>query len=77
MKLSDNEKLTLTHTLTGSQGRGAYRNYYAAGKHHHNAETLAALVDKGMMKKGAKYEDGYYYHATVAGAEAVGLDFPE
>lgn len=73
IELTEQDRLVLTHTLTGSNERGICRNWFAANAAHHFIESLIRLTDAGLMTRGRKYYDGNYYHCTAAGAAAVGL----
>lgn len=73
IELTEQDRLVLIHTLTGSNERGVYRNWFAANATHHFMESLIRLTDAGLMTCGRKYCDGNYYHCTDAGAAAVGL----
>lgn len=79
MKLNEGEKHVLVHALTGSNDdRKVYRNHFAAGPGHHDAEHIERLVEAGLMIAGAIFNDNgsRYFHCTKAGARAVGLSLP-
>jgi hypothetical protein len=71
---------TLRHTLGAEKhipkSQHGYRNYYcdSVGTMHH--QMLLAMVDAGLMTAGSKINSGanQYFHATLAGCEAIGLD---
>lgn len=66
----------LRHTLTGNVCTVAYRNYYAAGEGHYAQPEIKQLLEAGLMRQGEACSDGHYYHATAAGAAALGLKLP-
>jgi hypothetical protein len=75
MKLNEQDRDVLTHTLTGSSRDGkVYRNYFAARP---DEPSLNRLCDAGFMRRGRKFDDCQYFHCTEAGAAAVGLRLPQ
>ena len=83
MDLNEHEKRVVSHSLTGSNRSGkVYRNYYLAGPGHHSWTALQSLVEKGAMTEGRRVARNFpepqsvYFHATEAGAYAVGLCLP-
>lgn len=71
--LTELEKLKLKHMLGAGYKtvNAGFRNYFASGQI--DMPVMESLVSKGMAKRGAKYHDRYYYHATNDGCKAAGL----
>ena len=76
MELNEQDRNVLVHTLTGSNDQGVYRNWFAATADHHYMDSIKRLTAAGLMRRGKKYCDGFYYHCTALGAAAVGLRLP-
>ena len=77
-ELMRREREILEHTLKGGSDR-VYRNYFAAETDTLDGLTCLTLVNEGLMVKGRRLSDNiefFYFHATEAGAEAVGLHLP-
>lgn len=71
--LTESEEKILRHSLCGGATK-PYRNYYAASICVF--PQMETLVAKGFMRKGNLLPYGAYYHATRAGAAAIGLSLP-
>lgn len=71
-QLTEAERHVLVHTLTGGTGR-VYRNHFVADDGHSDMPTLQSLTSKGLMVRRASE----LFHATAAGAAAVGLRLEE
>ena len=72
------ERFILEHTLKGGSDR-VYRNYFAADLATEDGLVCLSLMEQGLMVKGRRLSDNiefFYFHATQAGAEAVGLHLP-
>lgn len=75
--LTDDMRRIISHSLTGGSGKPPHRNWFAASKGHHSERDLRILVVFGMMRIGAPYRDGNYYHVTPRGARCAGLTLPK
>ena len=77
MKLQDKERQILVQSLTGGlEDTKVYRNFFAAELGSRNGKTCLGLVKRGLMSIHADsliFPNVVYFHATEAGAKAVGL----
>jgi hypothetical protein len=76
MDITAEDLSNLTHML-GAQSHipkrdWGYRNHYAASTG--DTPSMERLVYAGLVIRGRKYEDAYFYHATEAGCKRVGLN---
>jgi hypothetical protein len=74
--ITDNDLLKLKRmlgaTIDIARKNWGYRNHFAAGGS--DIIIMEKLLDAGLVYKGRKYNDtNYFYHATIAGCEAIGL----
>lgn len=70
----------LTHMLGAgpdvAKKRHGYRNRFCAEVAGGDHATLSEMAAAGLVKAGRLINDGrdQYFHATIAGCEAIGLD---
>ena len=73
------DRLYLTHMLGAEshipKKQWGFRNYYCAGVGTDDESNLTAMVKAGLVVRGRTINDGdsVYFHATVAGMDAIGL----
>ncbi len=74
--LSDDERDLLHQALTGSNGRGVYRNYLYFDKANMYMPAVESLLSRWFLIRGRKVGGGTYFHCTIAGAQVIGLSLP-
>lgn len=66
----------LCHSLGTNSAAPGYRNSYCEEKDGRAYDTLCAMVEHGLMRRGRELNQGrdVYFHATELGAKCIGLD---
>ena len=76
MNLTEDEKLVITHALTGGQGK-VCKNRFVVEPGDDSWESLNHLVELKMMRRIMPSGlDGATFKVTTYGAHAVGLSLP-
>lgn len=75
-EVTDDDMGSLRHMLGAvshyPKSKWGYRNYYAAGLGA--MPSMERLEKAGFVTRGSQYnETGFYFHATEAGMDAIGL----
>ena len=73
MKLSDEQRDLMKHTLGLDRAAESYRDYFCAGEDHADMPIISQLIELGMMWKSHVINDGRdaIYKVTVAGRKSL------
>jgi hypothetical protein len=61
----------LRHAVAAGERRAGYRNHFAPGGL--DVASMHRLEAAGLVVRGRRYQETYFFHATAAGCHVAGL----